>query len=886
MYRGIEAIYLVHHSHTDIGYTHDQPVVWDLHRRFVDAAIDLCERHADSDADHAFRWTVETTAQLLHWLESASDRQIARFVDLVRGGRIEVTAMLLNITPLYDTDQLVESLAPVRRIRQELGIPVRYAMNSDVNGQNWPLVDVLLDADIAGFTMATNIHMGGSPLAWPNAFHWEGPSGRRILAWNGWDYAFARDAGVDADLERLRSVWWPRIEGWLREREYPLPVLLLQLYDAFGDNGTASSRLSAFVREWNERVGAPRLRIALPTEWWELVRAHGDHLPTYRGDWTDFWNFGCGSSAREVAVNRASRVRLRAADAAEAALVGLGGETEPTRRAAPGTRARAWWALHLFDEHTWGADCSVLRPDDEDTASQWYHKAAYAYTARSLAKLLARDAIAELARRVDRRTDDAVLLFNPLPWPRTVAGPIGEAVTTTVRGRPEDPTAPRHWADREAPRPKGLDFGNPETWGERFLIMAPTEVPAFGYAVVPRAHLRRSEATVGDAATVETAYHRVTFDLKRGGIASWYSKTLDRELVDGSARWPLNGWVREAPEVPEHLRQIPRRTMWLRGERRLTLERGWQPGWPALREGPRRLLDHRVEHRADGAVVTQRLELPSGHELVQQTYLPSHAEWIECTSTWRMGIETDPEATYIAFPLAVPEATARIDLGGQSMRVDADQLPRACRDYYTVQGWVDFSNAEFGVTVACPDAPMVQIGDFTFAANRETVVLSRSMLLGWVTNNYWETNFRAHQPGAVSARYRLVPHAGPFDEAAAHRFGAEAATPPLAHHLEEPVAPGPALPRAGTFLRLPEPPVLTLHIWPDDDGLCLRLLNASDAPIIARVASDVLRITAASRCDLFGSPRESVQVKDGVVAVMIDPRRIAVLRLAVARAIG
>ena len=40
----IETIYFIHHSHTDIGYTHDQPIVWDLHERFIDQAIDCAER--------------------------------------------------------------------------------------------------------------------------------------------------------------------------------------------------------------------------------------------------------------------------------------------------------------------------------------------------------------------------------------------------------------------------------------------------------------------------------------------------------------------------------------------------------------------------------------------------------------------------------------------------------------------------------------------------------------------------------------------------------------------------------------------------------------------------------------------------------------------------
>ena len=32
----VETVYLIHHSHTDIGYTHDQPIVWDLHGRFIE----------------------------------------------------------------------------------------------------------------------------------------------------------------------------------------------------------------------------------------------------------------------------------------------------------------------------------------------------------------------------------------------------------------------------------------------------------------------------------------------------------------------------------------------------------------------------------------------------------------------------------------------------------------------------------------------------------------------------------------------------------------------------------------------------------------------------------------------------------------------------------
>ncbi len=57
----IKEILLVHHSHTDIGYTHPQPVVMELHRRFIDTALEYIEQTRDWPDDCRFRWTCEVS---------------------------------------------------------------------------------------------------------------------------------------------------------------------------------------------------------------------------------------------------------------------------------------------------------------------------------------------------------------------------------------------------------------------------------------------------------------------------------------------------------------------------------------------------------------------------------------------------------------------------------------------------------------------------------------------------------------------------------------------------------------------------------------------------------------------------------------------------------
>ncbi len=188
------------------------------------------------------------------------------------------------------------------------------------------------------------------------------------------------------------------------------------------------------------------------------------------------------------------------------------------------------------------------------------------------------------------------------------------------------------------------------------------------------------------------------------------------------------------------------------------------------------------------------------------------------------------------------------------------------------------------MTVALPDNPMIQLGDFHFGHYQMDFQLEKALLLGWVTNNYWETNFRAHQPGRVTARYRIQPYAGDFDEGRAHQLGMEAANAaPLIQHLGELPAEPTTLPASGSLLKLPDDPVLTLHVKAASDrsGMIVRLLNASDQPQTAAIGSALLQITGAQRCDLLENRLGDLPVENGAVSLEIPARRVAAVYLRV-----
>ena len=184
----IREILVLHHSHLDVGYTHSQPIIWEMQREFIDQALALLEDTAGFPEPSRPKWTCEVTGPLLHWLDGAGDPDVDRFRAFVRQGRIGISAMQYNTTSLSSAELLCRQLAPARELRGRLGARISTAIQHDVNGVPWPLADLLMDAGVELLLMGVNIDHGHAVRPGPACFLWEAPSGRRLLVMNGNTY--------------------------------------------------------------------------------------------------------------------------------------------------------------------------------------------------------------------------------------------------------------------------------------------------------------------------------------------------------------------------------------------------------------------------------------------------------------------------------------------------------------------------------------------------------------------------------------------------------------------------------------------------------------------------------------------------------------------------
>jgi hypothetical protein len=763
---GIEEILVLHHSHLDVGYTHSQPILWRLQAEYISQALDWLEQTADLPEDHRPKWTCEATEPVRRWLAGASPDQVERFRTMCEQGRIGLSGLRWHISALVDRPGLRRLLAGKRELEDLLGRSIPVACQHDVNGVPWPIADELLDAGVDLFVMAVNRHLGQPVAPRPGLFNWQAPSGRRLRVFNGSHYTM---------FDQLLNAWDDSVErmaeGWTAFHErltrigYRLPFVYLTstCSPIMWDNAPPNPYLPDLIRRWNEQQLGPRIRYATFDDLRERVlRVPEDELPVLRGDWTDYWSFGAASTPAATAVNQQAKPLLAAAEAL---------------KADPALIAEAAEHVDLFDEHSW----SHWNTDPGNPQAQAIEaiKQAGAHQGHELAAYAVMDGLERLAGNpvADKRIA-GVLVCNPTEYHRTVTldlpeawfaapTPAGERTYRASRMAYEN----RPWRTPAADEPRRT-FGPIALPPGAWQIVGIDDLPEPDFPNQPTHEVvrhRKSARELNFAAAVDrvaatgritSPFHELVYDPNSGRILSLVDRASGRAVVRPRPGMDLLSFVRERPDP---LADGRRRAFYQRNlDLEMLDESCWQP-WTPIREPAERVLGLTVEERPGRVTLVRRFAAPGTSSLIQRLSLDASDPVIRIDIDVDLDGDSSPSGIYFVLPLAMDAGwQATFDTAGQAVILDDEQLPGACRGWVTVESAAAMWDGHGAVALLTPDAPLVQIGGFHFGPPLDVIARNPDpLLLSWVANNYWDTNFPQVQRGPVKLRYGLLTLAEP-----------------------------------------------------------------------------------------------------------------------------
>jgi len=840
-------VFLFPHSHTDIGYTDLQTRVAKNHCEYLDSVIDFC-RATDAYPDEAkFRWNIEVSWALQNYVKSRPEAKVRELVSLIKAGRIELSALYLNLSDCYAHEELIRSVLYSSEFSRTNGFPLRAAMNNDVNGYGWALPQIFSQIGVRYFTTGINETRSRAPLRRPNPFYWESLDGSRILHWNGEHYLFANyELLLHEGLEK--SV--PKVADYLAKLEtrgdFPYDLIAFHISGYVTDNCPPKKELSDRVREWNNRWAYPKLRLATMTEFFEAMeKRYGKDIPVHKLGWPDYWTDGVASTAFETGVNRLAHNELLSAEKWAVAVK----KTSKDFKFPAAEIAEAYDNMMLYDEHTWGGWNSIDDPDSEFARGQWAVKSAFAYNAREIAKIVLNRGLLALAKNIPSSDGFSLAVFNPLSWERS------DVVKIAL---PEE-LAGKNGRFKLVEKKTGaeISFQLPD---KNAMMFQARNIPSLGYAVyriIPDVAPSppAPAATVGEN-RIENRFFAVTADSVSGGLSSIIDKEAGMELVDAKAGFKANQYIYENPEGGRKaVDNMEQRAKFNR------VSPAAAAGAPGMR-GP----------VASSLVI--RSKAKPCPEIRQEIILYDGIKRIDIVNTLKKNEVYEPEALYFAFPFLVEGGRFTFEIADSMMNPETGQLPGTTRDWLTVQHWVEIANPARSIVWAPMEAPLVQFGDINTGKWLKKLEITNAALYSYAMNNYWMTNFKAAQGGTIVFRYSITSRNGGADPVASSRFGWDVHTPLAAAWIPANNK-GTLAAAEMSFFNVDKPNVIIQAVKESIDGfgIALRLREIAGIETTVQITSPLIKaeLVTYQATDIGEGPANAETVVPRSIFVTLKP---------------
>lgn len=777
----IKTIAIVHHVHTDFGYTDHPCRTKREHVKYINQAVDYILDSSDYPEGSRFAWTQEQLYPIRQWWENASETEKERFFQAIKTDRLEITGTPFNVTAFMNREEWEVAMNWIPGELWEQ-CNISSAMQIDVNGMHTSGMECAYEKGVRNLWIGPNSYYGAPPMPTPTAFNWEIAPDKQMFVWlnssynNGFfmfnenwrqgpvpNYSDLRYRSPEAgdiwayDEESLLKAHKLCLEnialiegtadanaasstdGFTKNRVFggykleTLPVSVTSQWRV--DNDPPFFPLANFVRKWNEMGLEPRLMLCTATQAMNIVQEElGDNIPTYSGEWIDWWANGNASSPVEMSINRHAKRVLHTAKS------DLFGPMTAEQQADAREIAEN---ICMYDEHCFSSWQSVSNPYSFASISQAAEKNAYAYRALDGAQCLLADRIRPLIAEVKNE----IIVWNPssVDIATKVNLPLNcmRGEYSSVYCKETKEWFSIEYVDGVANflRPSSpAEFG-PENVSKTFSDCCEKQGIVFGAITIP----------------AKQCLHFVPYK----EICTYEPRQYDIPTIrtDGLG-WPVLVQFsdQETPVVYEDF-----------GEFVSVHADGFSPRWTFkdifenddIEERKQLRSAHIYETTANYGVAkcikdndSIRYEQEITHASLAYGKRILTVDLINKRVALELRIDRRsnfaPEVLFLHFKAPGQVALPHISNAGKAFRPMAEQLPGSCMDFYAIDGWMHYPNQWM---LNCRDNALVSFGTTSVCARNVELQGSPNDIYVRLFDNIWDTNFTANACGMMQFHF-------------------------------------------------------------------------------------------------------------------------------------
>jgi len=758
MKKPIKTVYVVHHSHMDVGFT-------DLQERIIDVQIDNIRsvlNIMENPKYQGFRWTCETYFCVERFLAEASAEEKERFFALAKEGRIGISANYLNFCDLVDSAILSERTHEMAKLFSSKGTVVKTAMNADVNGISLGQRDALMDAGVEFLYTNVNTHHGMYAMYQnQKAYWWKAENGKKLLVWNGEHYHLGNHIGIRPYIYRAKDdratnieILHKNLQEYIAECEgadLQNDFIVLGVSGELSDNAPPNALVLDIINEYNAAYGQTKLVMVTLQELYQELLKHLqlDKLPVVSGDLTDWWANGVGSTPLAVKHYRGAQRMFH-----------LSAKAVPQSHTDnPQLKRAAEDNLLLYAEHTWGHSSSTGNPYDTLVSDLDIRKTAYASNAHEASALLLNRAIKSIGGDFKhfnlegqvkaiypgaKRADMLVEFHVETPF-------LYDAAITDENGGEVKSQTTSHSRGTKISFIDSFNPGESKQYSYKCIQKEPKK-PNSRYAYVGT---ENAMDIVNDYEPdyyqlphkLENEWFRIEYEVGTG-FTSLYDKQNNRELiVQGMENFftPIYEKTKIGEEAWVERSKLGRN---IRGIHATQMKGSLS----------------NVQVVDKGCLYTQ-VKFSFAMDGVKTCYLYiklyKGLPRIEFKLGLAKQLSDDIESIYL--PLSLQRCNNEavyLKKGAKPFMPGVDQIPGTCMEYWmTDTGVAYFDKAnQKGVLIHTPDTPLIYMGEL----KHHPITLCDGKLennyrpvYSWIMNNTWETNFKIDLSGFGEYSYAL-----------------------------------------------------------------------------------------------------------------------------------